>query len=267
MIERRVSAVITAYNSEAFIAEAIESVLRQSRAVDEIVVVDDGSTDHTRRIVEEYADQGIKFIQQHNRGAGAARNKGICETSGEYIAFLDADDIWLENKTRLQVDYLNKHPKAGLVSGFAHWWNMAKDRVRVTGKVPRDMRMLQRLSPGRNRTVSRRYPLGPGLGAVDAAGEEVRCRCGAGAGHDLPLAPRKPVAHSTLGAAVELLARLPDRHSPKQTGLAPSVVVGSFVEQLYLPPGDVCDPVCLPALAAYLVCGAGLPCLSVREHA
>lgn len=144
MIERRVSAVITAYNSEAFIAEAIESILRQSRAVDEIVVVDDGSTDHTRHIVSEYADQGIKFIQQHNRGAGAARNKGIRETSGEYIAFLDADDVWLENKTRLQVDYLNKHPKAGLVSGFAHWWNMAKDRARVTGKVQRNMRTLRR---------------------------------------------------------------------------------------------------------------------------
>ncbi len=73
MVEARVSAVITAYNSEAFIAEAIQSILNQSRVVDEIVVVDDGSTDATRRIIADFADQGIKFIQQENRGAGAAR--------------------------------------------------------------------------------------------------------------------------------------------------------------------------------------------------
>jgi succinoglycan biosynthesis protein ExoO len=76
MIETRVSAIITAYNSEAFIAEAIHSVLKQARAVDEIVVVDDGSTDGTRRVVAEFADQGIKFIQQHNVGAGGCAQQG-----------------------------------------------------------------------------------------------------------------------------------------------------------------------------------------------
>lgn len=144
MIEARVSAVITAYNSEAFIAEAINSVLKQSRVVDEIVVVDDGSTDGTRRIVAEFADQGIKFVQQQNMGAGGARNKGIRETSGEFIAFLDADDMWLENKTRLQVNYLTAHPEAGLVSGFAHWWNIAKKTVRISGEVPKNMHTLRR---------------------------------------------------------------------------------------------------------------------------
>jgi O-antigen/teichoic acid export membrane protein/glycosyltransferase involved in cell wall biosynthesis len=142
--ETRVSAVITAYNSEAYIAEAIQSVLKQSRAVDEIVVVDDGSTDHTRQVVAEFADQGIKFIQQQNRGAGGARNRGIRETSGEVIAFLDADDVWLEDKTFLQLEYLNEHPKAALVSGFAHWWNVDKDRVRISGRVPRNMTELRR---------------------------------------------------------------------------------------------------------------------------
>ena len=142
--ETRVSAVITAYNSEAYIAEAINSVLKQSRAVDEIVVVDDGSTDHTRQIVAEFADQGIKFIQQQNKGAGGARNRGIRETSSEFIAFLDADDVWLEDKTRLQLEYLNRHPKAGLVSGFAHWWNISKDTVRISGRVLRNRNVLRR---------------------------------------------------------------------------------------------------------------------------
>jgi glycosyltransferase involved in cell wall biosynthesis len=144
MIEARVSVVITAYNSESFVADAIQSVLNQSRAVDEIVVVDDGSNDATRRVVAEFADQGIKFIQQQNMGAGAARNKGIRETSGEFIAFLDADDMWFEDKTRLQVQYLWDHPTAALVSGFAHWWNLASDKVRMRGKVPRDMNSLRR---------------------------------------------------------------------------------------------------------------------------
>lgn len=143
MIEARVSAVITAYNSAAFIADAIQSVLNQSRAVDEIVVVDDGSTDATRRVVAEFADQGLKFIQQQNMGASAARNKGIRETSGEFIAFLDADDLWLEHKTRLQVEYLLAHPNAALAGGFARWWNVASDTVRMRGKVPRDMKSLR----------------------------------------------------------------------------------------------------------------------------
>lgn len=144
MIEARVSAIITAYNSEAYIAEAIQSVLNQARVVDEIVVVDDGSTDSTRRVVEEFAHEGIKFIQQHNQGAGAARNKGIRETSGDFIAFLDADDMWLENKTLLQVNYLLEHPTAALVSGFSRWWNVIKNTVRISGNVPRDMNTLRR---------------------------------------------------------------------------------------------------------------------------
>lgn len=144
MIEPRVSVIITAYNSEAFIADAIQSVLNQTRAADEIVVIDDGSIDSTRRVVSEFADQGIKFIQQGNHGSSAARNKGIRETSGEYIAFLDADDIWLENKIRLQVGYLNAHPKAAIVSGFAKRWNTTRGTTREQGKILPNMNILRR---------------------------------------------------------------------------------------------------------------------------
>lgn len=144
MIEARVSAIITAYNSEAYIAQAIQSVLKQTRPVDEIVVVDDGSTDTTRRVVAEFADQGIKFIQQQNQGAGAARNKGIRETGGEFIAFLDADDMWLENKIQLQANYLLAHPRAALVSGFSRWWNVSRNTVHLSGKVPGNMETLRR---------------------------------------------------------------------------------------------------------------------------
>src|ERR1044071_5647779 len=144
MIEPRVSVIINAYNSEAYIADAIKSVLNQSRAVDEIVVIDDGSIDATRQVVEEFADQGIKFIQQQNMGVSAARNKGIRETTGEYIAFLDADDMWLENKTRSQVDYLTAHPEAALVSGVARLWDPVKGTMRVNGQVPRNADALRK---------------------------------------------------------------------------------------------------------------------------
>ena len=144
MIEPRVSVIVNAYNSESYIADAIKSVLNQSRAVDEIVVIDDGSLDATRQVVAEFADQGIKFIQQQNMGVSAARNKGIRETTGEYIAFLDADDIWLENKTRSQIDYLNAHPEAALVSGFVRLWDPIRGTMHVNGKALKNIKTLRR---------------------------------------------------------------------------------------------------------------------------
>ncbi|MGZ6316392.1 MAG: glycosyltransferase family 2 protein [Anaerolineales bacterium] len=144
MTEPRVSAIITAYNSEAFVDDAITSVLRQSRPVDEILVVDDGSTDRTREIVETYKDRGVIYLFQENAGAGAARNLGIQHSQGEFVAFLDADDIWLEDKNRLQVDYLIAHPEVALVSGLSLWWNVAKDSRQQHGKAPTNMKTLRR---------------------------------------------------------------------------------------------------------------------------
>jgi glycosyltransferase involved in cell wall biosynthesis len=120
----RISAVITTYNNASFLAEAIESVLAQTRPLDEILVVDDGSTDETRRVVSAYSDKGVDYIYQPNQGAGAARNLGIRSTRGDLIAFLDADDLWLEEKTRLQDEVLLAQPELALVSGGAWWWNI-----------------------------------------------------------------------------------------------------------------------------------------------
>lgn len=126
----RISAIITAYNSAAYLRDSIESVLKQSRPVDEILVVDDGSSDDTPNIAVAYANAGVKYIQQENQGPGAARNLGLRQTNGEIIAFLDADDIWLENKTRLQVDYLSNHPNVGVVSGPKIWWRIEEGNNR-----------------------------------------------------------------------------------------------------------------------------------------
>jgi glycosyltransferase involved in cell wall biosynthesis len=129
--ETRISAVVTAYNCAAFIAEAIDSILAQTRPVDEIVVIDDGSTDETAQVVASYATSGVRYVRQENQGAGAARNRGIQETKGELIAFLDGDDIWLPDKIAKQLDYLTKHPDVVLVSGYQWWWDVGKNERKI----------------------------------------------------------------------------------------------------------------------------------------
>ena len=124
----RVSVVIPVYNGEAFLADAIESVLGQTLPVSEIVVVDDGSSDQTVAIAEQYASKGVRCIQQRNQGPSAARNTGIAATAGELIAFLDCDDIWLPQKTALQVEFLAAFPNCGLVAGHSWFWDPLTNR-------------------------------------------------------------------------------------------------------------------------------------------
>lgn len=100
----RVSVVIPAYNRRTYIARAIESVLAQSRAVDEIIVVDDGSTDGTSEVVQDRYGSLVKVLRQENKGAAAARNHGIAEARGEWIALLDSDDVWLLTKIERQLE-------------------------------------------------------------------------------------------------------------------------------------------------------------------
>ena len=109
-----VSIVIPTFNCESYIGEAVDSVLRQDYRSFEIIVVDDGSTDNTRQVLEKYRGK-IRYIYQENGGRSAARNRGIKETRGEYIAFLDADDLWENNKLALQMEYFLKHPDVSLV--------------------------------------------------------------------------------------------------------------------------------------------------------
>jgi len=109
-----VSVVIPSYNSAHHISETLESVFNQSYRPHEIIVVDDGSTDNTRAVLEKYGDR-IIYVYQKNAGEPAARNTGIRRASGEFIAFLDADDLWLPNKLTLQMDYFGKHPEVDLV--------------------------------------------------------------------------------------------------------------------------------------------------------
>ena len=105
-----VSVVIPVYNSSEYIARTIESVLAQTHKPDEIIVVDDGSTDETRQKVTRYEPK-IKYIYQTNAGASAARNTGIKTSSGEWIAFLDGDDEWLPEYLQKQLTRLERNPQ------------------------------------------------------------------------------------------------------------------------------------------------------------
>jgi glycosyltransferase involved in cell wall biosynthesis len=144
MTNPRVSAVVTAYNSEAYVAEAIESILRQTCPVDEVLVVDDGSTDRTGQIVAQFENRGVKYLYQSNSGVSSARNLGIQTATGDLIAFLDADDIWLDEKNRIQTEYLLTHAKVALVSGFAWRVDTVKGDRWLTGQTQKNMKTMRR---------------------------------------------------------------------------------------------------------------------------
>lgn len=110
----KVSVIIPVYNCAEFINDAVESVLVQTYKDYEIIIVDDGSTDNLRERLELFADK-IRYIHQENKGHSCARNTGIKQARGEFIAFLDADDIWLPDKLKLQIAVFRANPKIGLV--------------------------------------------------------------------------------------------------------------------------------------------------------
>lgn len=111
-----ISIIIPVFNGEKFIAEAIDSVLNQTTKVDEIIVIDDGSTDNTVQVLETYSTQ-IKYIFQNNLGVSAARNAGIKLATSKYIAFLDHDDLYLPNKIADALLIFTKNPQADVVLG------------------------------------------------------------------------------------------------------------------------------------------------------
>jgi len=107
-----VSCVVPVYNGERFLGEAIDSILAQTYQPTEIIVVDDGSTDRTPDVIAQYAGR-VTSARQTNAGAAAARNHGISLAHGEFIAFLDADDLWHEEKLAVQLDRFEKRPELG----------------------------------------------------------------------------------------------------------------------------------------------------------
>jgi glycosyltransferase involved in cell wall biosynthesis len=104
-----VSVVIPAFNAAPFLAEALSSVLAQTVADHEIIVVDDGSTDDTPALLRRFIDR-IRVLRQENKGVANARNRGISASLAPWVAFLDADDVWLPGKLEKQLDALRRNP-------------------------------------------------------------------------------------------------------------------------------------------------------------
>lgn len=113
-----VSVIIPVYNGQQYLKESIESVLLQKSVAFELIIVDDGSTDSTREVVSTYVDNKIvRYVYQENQGLAASRNKGISIASGNYIAFNDADDIWVEDKLSTQMAIMETQPSVEMISG------------------------------------------------------------------------------------------------------------------------------------------------------
>jgi glycosyltransferase involved in cell wall biosynthesis len=111
-----ISVVIPAWRAERTIARAIRSVLAQTVAVDEIIVVDDGSPDDTAAAVAPFGDR-VRLVRQANAGASAARNTGVAAARGDLVGFLDADDEWLPERIARQLAVIHANPSVGLVAG------------------------------------------------------------------------------------------------------------------------------------------------------
>lgn len=111
-----ISVIIPTYNRPRYLGEAIESVLGQSCGNYEIIIVDDGSTDPPDDVVAAFGDR-VVLRRQDNRGTGAARNTGIASSSGEFLAFLDDDDLWVERKLSLQMQAFEAAPETDVVYG------------------------------------------------------------------------------------------------------------------------------------------------------
>lgn len=129
----RVSVIIPAYNAEEHITETLESVFSQTYTDYEIIVVDDGSTDSTLQLLQSYAGR-IKILAKANGGPASARNLAIKHSRGELIAFLDSDDLWVEDKLAEQVGFLDHHANVGMVYSEALMFTQEGERKIIKQK-------------------------------------------------------------------------------------------------------------------------------------
>jgi glycosyltransferase involved in cell wall biosynthesis len=111
---KKISVIVPVYKVEKYVATTIQSVLKQTYKNFELLLIDDGSPDRSVEICQQFTDPRIKIIRQQNGGVAAARNTGIREAQGEYIAFLDADDLWLPQKLEQHINHLENSPEIGV---------------------------------------------------------------------------------------------------------------------------------------------------------
>ncbi len=117
--KKKVSVIVPVYKAEKYVADTIQSLLKQTYENFEIIIVNDGSPDRSIEICQQFTDPRIKIVHQENRGLPGARNTGIRHAIGDYIALLDADDLWLPTKLERHVEHLNRSPNVGLSFSYS----------------------------------------------------------------------------------------------------------------------------------------------------
>jgi glycosyltransferase involved in cell wall biosynthesis len=117
----QISVIIPAYNAERTIRETIESVQQQTLQDFELIVINDGSNDRTLEVVQNINDKRLNIFSYENGGLPTARNRGMSKANGEFIAFLDADDLWTPDKLELQLAALKQHPEAGVAYSWTYF--------------------------------------------------------------------------------------------------------------------------------------------------
>jgi glycosyltransferase involved in cell wall biosynthesis len=137
-----ISVIIPAFNADRYLAEAIDSALYQEILPQEIIVIDDGSTDQTAAVCRQYAS--VSYHYQPNQGIGAARNQGIALARGTLLAFLDADDVWMPQKLGLQLAAIERNPDLDLVFGHVAEFFSPE----LEGKLDNKLRPPSSQSPG-----------------------------------------------------------------------------------------------------------------------
>jgi glycosyltransferase involved in cell wall biosynthesis len=128
-----VSIITPAFNAERTILETIESVQKQTYSDFELIIIDDGSKDLTLELVQSVKDERLKFFFYENGGVCVARNRGLSHATGEFVAFLDADDLWTPDKLELQLAALQQHPEAGVAYSWTYFMYEQEGSV-VPGK-------------------------------------------------------------------------------------------------------------------------------------
>ncbi len=124
-----ISVIIPAYNAEKTIQETIESVLNQTFQDFELIVINDGSTDRTLEIVSSFTDSRLQVFSFPNSGPQKSRNRGISLATGEYLSFIDADDLWTPDKLERQLQALQEHPEAAVVYSWTDYIDESGERL------------------------------------------------------------------------------------------------------------------------------------------
>ncbi len=120
------SVIIPSYNRKPLLKKSVDSVLSQTIAEFELIIVDDGSTDGTGDLISSYHDDRIKYLSGENRGVSYARNKGLRTATGDHIAFLDSDDWWSEVKLERTAEYIRKYPEINIFHTEEVWFKNGK---------------------------------------------------------------------------------------------------------------------------------------------